>query len=344
MSKQIASSPASGLIGGDILAGLIDMPAKKSTLKVSDEPITLPLSKIHTWAEQPRQYFSEASIEQLKSSFVKYGFKGSLTVRPHPNIDGDYQLIAGERRYRAASRASIENVVCFVGDFTDEQALDFALGENLHREDLSKLEETNGILSLIETRFSINPEIAVEIVNSDGHDTDGSNVTPDSELASIVSVLNEYGIKLQTFRTSHLPTLKLQNVLKKAHLEKGLSFLSAKALNKVKHDRVLESLLEQTLNEKWSVRVVREKVKEALAEKEIWNEKYPKSSPSSEKDVEEVDRPTAKKNKPAQKVSDLKEVVNAIYKRRKTIVADDSKMKKIARIVGQLQTLLEEED
>lgn len=337
MSSKGSSSDS--LLGGSILSGLINSPT--ATLKITDKPVTIPLSKIHAWDGQPRQYFSKTSIEQLRDSFLKYGFKGTLTVRPHPTIEGEYQLIAGERRYRAAKLAKLDNVICFVGDFSDEQALDFALGENLHREDLSKLEETNGILSLIQSRYSIQPEITTEIVNSTGHNSDGSNVTPGEDLANIVCVLEEYGIKLQTFRTSHLATLKLQETLKKAHLEDGLSFLAAKALNQIKRDQILKPLLEEVLDNKLSVREVRVRVKEALANNKVESE----SDGSISKQLSKTNASPVKtkKPKPVEKIGELKSIVSVIHKARKSLQDDEEKMRKIEKIVKQLKELIEED-
>lgn len=152
------SSQSPGLLGRSVIGNLVSASKK---LSVDDEPIALPLVKIHKWEEQPRQYFSEKSVTQLADSFKKHGFKGAVVVRPHPKVDDAYQLIAGERRVRAAKAAGIDNILCFVGNFTEEEALDFALGENLHREDLSKLEEATGILRLIETRYGIEQQKAI---------------------------------------------------------------------------------------------------------------------------------------------------------------------------------------
>ncbi|NEP20305.1 MAG: ParB/RepB/Spo0J family partition protein, partial [Leptolyngbya sp. SIO4C1] len=137
MAKQ-----SGALLGRSVIDNLVSSPATQP--KVADKPVAIPLEKIHRWEDQPRQYFSEKSVSQLAASFRKHGFKGTLVVRPHPTIKDEYQLIAGERRFRAAGEAELVNVLCFIGEFTDDEALDFALGENLHREDLTKLEETLG--------------------------------------------------------------------------------------------------------------------------------------------------------------------------------------------------------
>ena len=157
------------------------------------------------------------------------------------------------------------DVYCFIGDFNDEAALDFSLRENLNREDLSRLEETLGILNLIETNTRLAAEIVVEIVGREGHGdklaANRNNVTPSDEtsegLASIVSILDEFEIELSSFRSNYLPALKLQEPLKSAHLEKGLSYLKAESLNRIKDEEILSALLAEVLEENLSVRTVR---------------------------------------------------------------------------------------
>ena len=299
-------------------------PSDSSTPIVDAEtPASILLEKIYPWEDQPRQYYSEASVDQLAASFRKHGFKGTLVVRPHPSIEGRYQLVAGERRYRAAQRAELLEVLVFVGSFTDEEALDFSLGENLHREDLTKLEETLGILRLIEARHSIAQGVSIELVKTEGHNYEsGSNVTPSEDLQKIIDVLHEFGIELQTFRTAHLATLKLPEDLRQAHLEKGLSYLSAKALNQIKDANMRELLLSEVIEEGLSVRDVRERVKTVLADGV-------------------AQAPVKKKEKAGAEFSELKSLATQLAQQKKTILADPAKMKKIKRILVQLKDLVE---
>ena len=304
--------------------------------ELADEPVAIPLDKIHKWEDQPRQYFSEKSVSQLAASFRKHGFKGTLVVRAHPEIESEYQLVAGERRYLAANQAELVNVLCFIGSFTDEEALDFALGENLHREDLTKLEETLGLLRLIEARYSINQELIVEIINTEGHNdrTTRSNVTTSErtndiseELQLIISVLNEFGIELQTFRTAHLPTLKLPESLKTAHLENNLSYLAAKAIARIKDPGTQAEVLQESLSDGLSVRAVRSRVQDML-----------KNPP------EKTSRPKTKSKKSGEELMELKAVATQLSKSKNLILNDTAKMKKVRRIVAQLKDLLPSEN
>lgn len=339
------------LLGGSILDGLVSSDAQDFT--ADDKPVSIPLSKVHSWEDQPRCYFSEDSLGALAASFREHGFKGVLVVRPHPSVEGDFQLVAGERRYRAAKRAELADVYCFVGDFDDEAALDFALRENLNREDLSRLEETLGILNLIETRYSISPEIAVEIVGKEGHGDKllalRNNVTPSDEvsddLADIVNVLDEFEIELSSFRSNYLPTLKLQEPLKIAHLEKGLSYLKAESLNRIKNEQTLLSLLAEVIEENLSVRAVRNRVGQVLAiDPEASSLEPSVANASNKSKMSSLPKTRKSKEKPGQCVLDLKDVVATLSKAsyRKQIESDASKKRKIQAALKNLKALIEE--
>ena len=345
------SNSVGSLLGGGILDGLVSSATQDFT--AGNKPVSILLSKVHPWEDQPRCYFSEDSIEALSGSFRDHGFKGVLVVRPHPSIKGDFQLIAGERRYRAAKQAKLVEVYCFIGDFNDEAALVFSLRENLNREDLSRLEETLGILNLIETKYSINPEIVVEVVGREGHgdklSATRNNVTPsddtDEDLACIVSILNEFKIELSSFRSNYLPTLKLQEPLKTAHLEGRLSYLKAESLNRIKDEQMLSALLSEVLEENLSVRAVRNRVGQVLTINPEAGSHKSSTADASEKNGRSLSANIGKrKEKPGQCVLDLKEVVATLSKAsyRKQIESDTSKKRKIQTALKNLKALLEE--
>lgn len=327
------------LLGGGILDGLIS--AESQTLSPSDEPVKIPLSKIHRWKEQPRCYFSETSIDSLADSFKKHGFQGVLVVRPHPAIEKDFQLVAGERRWRAASRSDLTEVFCFIADLDDDAALDLALRENLNREDLSRLEETQGILNLIQTRFSINPEIAAEIINRAGR----SNVTPVEDLgeeeANIKSVLDEFDIPFASFRTNFLPTLSLPEALKKAHLELGLSYNAAKALNRIKDSDTLEITINEVLEQGLSVAAVRELVAQKLTSVTSTTTNHNSSTESGER-TGQGRKANAKKEKPGQCVLDLRDACSQLSKAkiRKKIESNSKLKSKVNRMLSNVQAML----
>ena len=108
----------------------------------------LPIYKVEPNPDQPRQDFDEAQLQALAESIGEHGMIQPLTVRPMPN--GYYQIIAGERRWRAARLAKLSEVPVVVIDADDRKAMELALIENLQRQDLNPVEEAKGYQSLIE--------------------------------------------------------------------------------------------------------------------------------------------------------------------------------------------------
>ena len=121
--------------------------ATETTIKLSD--IVLP-------QHQPRRYFDPQALKELVSSVKQHGILQPLLVRPLGS--GKYELVAGERRYRAGLEAELEVVPVVVRELSDDQAFQLALIENLQREDLNPVEETEGILHLLGIRLHCDVE------------------------------------------------------------------------------------------------------------------------------------------------------------------------------------------
>ena len=123
--------------------------------------VTLKLNDIEPNKEQARKDFDDASLGELAASIEKHGILQPLLVRPL--IGGGYQLIAGERRWRAARLAGLKEVPVIIKNLSDDDAAVISLIENLQREDLNPIEEANGFYDLI-TKFSLTQEQAAETV------------------------------------------------------------------------------------------------------------------------------------------------------------------------------------
>lgn len=115
----------------------------------TDKVTTLRLSEIEPRRSQPRKEFDPESLSQLADSIAANGVIQPIIVREGEN-PGFYQIIAGERRWRAAKQAGLSEVPVVVLDADDKKAAEYALIENIQREDLSPLEEAMGLKSLIE--------------------------------------------------------------------------------------------------------------------------------------------------------------------------------------------------
>lgn len=112
------------------------------------ECVFLPITKVEPSAGQPRKYFDELAITELAESIEKHGIIQPLTVRKQAS--GRYQIVAGERRWRAARQAGLSEVPCIIIEADDRLSTEIALIENLQREDLNPIEEAEGFRTLIE--------------------------------------------------------------------------------------------------------------------------------------------------------------------------------------------------
>lgn len=120
---------------------------------------TLSIGEIEPNRDQPRQNFDEEALNELASSIAEHGVLQPLIVRPTP--DGGYQLVAGERRWRAARIAGLTEVPVIVKTLTDSEVSVIALIENLQRENLNPMEEAEGIQKLID-EFDFTQEQAAQ--------------------------------------------------------------------------------------------------------------------------------------------------------------------------------------
>ncbi|MBR6258816.1 MAG: ParB/RepB/Spo0J family partition protein, partial [Oscillospiraceae bacterium] len=126
-------------LGAGLEALFGDLPFEKEEVS---ERKTLPIAKIEPRADQPREVFDEERLEELAESIREHGLLQPLTVRELGG--GFYQIIAGERRWRAARMAGLNEVPVYIIDADDQKASVLALVENLQREDLNPIEEAKG--------------------------------------------------------------------------------------------------------------------------------------------------------------------------------------------------------
>ena len=233
---------------------------------------SIKLSELFPSSSQPRRYFDTEAINLLAHSIEEQGFKSIIVVRPK---DGKYEIVAGERRYHAAKKANLSEVPCLSEELTDEEAYQYALDENLKREDLSKLEEVTAIIDFITMKYSISREQIIEIVQTEGHHRRqvGVNVSTSTELQNIQKVLTLYKIKLETFRTKYLPLFKLPEALKEAHLQGKLSYNHVIEIDRVKDAELRKKIFDETLNKQLSVRKVKERVRAVLKSSKQGREK-----------------------------------------------------------------------
>lgn len=124
----------------------------------------LDLNEIVPNRDQPRKTFDEASIEELAQSIKQHGVLQPLLVRPIPS--GGYQLVAGERRWRACRIAGLTKVPVVIKELTDTETMEIAIIENLQREDLNPIEEAEGLQTLIDKCGYTQEEVATSVGKS----------------------------------------------------------------------------------------------------------------------------------------------------------------------------------
>jgi ParB family chromosome partitioning protein len=132
-------------------------------------PTKLPLDLLAPSPLQPRRNFDESALNELAASIAEKGVLQPLLVRPAPNNPGHYEIVAGERRWRASQRANVHEVPVVVTDLTDEEVLEVALIENLQRKDLSPVEEAQGYQRLMDEFGHTQERLAESVGKSRPH-------------------------------------------------------------------------------------------------------------------------------------------------------------------------------
>lgn len=161
MNERRAGRPAGLGRGLNALLGEIAREAPVDTADRSAGFRMLPVGSLQPHPDQPRRRFDEAQLDELAASIRARGVIQPIVVRPHGH---NYQIVAGERRWRAAQRARLHEVPVVVREFDDGQTLEVALVENIQREDLNAIEEAQAYQRLARD-FGHTQEALAEIVH-----------------------------------------------------------------------------------------------------------------------------------------------------------------------------------
>ncbi|HUP85913.1 MAG TPA: ParB/RepB/Spo0J family partition protein [Acidimicrobiales bacterium] len=151
---------------GKGLGALIPATVREAATEGADEAtlVVLPIGSVLPNAYQPRRHFDDESLASLSDSIREIGVLQPILVRP--GSDGSYQLIAGERRLRAAKRAGLHQIPAIVRSVEDTDSLEQALVENLHRQDLNPLEEAAAYQQLLEDFSLTHDDVAKRVGKS----------------------------------------------------------------------------------------------------------------------------------------------------------------------------------
>lgn len=204
-----------------------------------NEIVEIKISEIRSNPYQPRKIFDEEALNELASSIKEHGIVQPIIVKK--SIKG-YELVAGERRTKAAKIAGLETVPAIVKDFDDEQMMEIALIENIQRENLNPIEEAMAYDSILRS----------------------SNITQD-ELAK------KFG-KSRSYITNSLGLLRLPDDTKKYVEDNKLSMSHARALSKLEDNDQINRLANKIVNENLNVRTI-ENITRDIHDQEIKKEK-----------------------------------------------------------------------
>lgn len=150
------------------LIGDIDRPAPtQAPAPMPDR--TVPVEFISPNPRNPRRTFADAELEDLSASLKQHGIVQPVVVRPSKAAPGRYEIIAGERRWRAAQRAGLTSIPVIVRDVDDRMALELAIVENVQRADLNPVEEALGYQQLIDEHEYVQSDLAQIIGKSRSH-------------------------------------------------------------------------------------------------------------------------------------------------------------------------------
>jgi len=130
------------------LSALLD--ASRDEEKGQTSSLTLATDTILPGRYQPRLHFPEDELVALSESIKEKGVLQPILVRVHPDEEGKYEIVAGERRWRAAKKAGLDQIPALIREFSDREALEVGLLENIQRQDLNPLEEADGYRRLAE--------------------------------------------------------------------------------------------------------------------------------------------------------------------------------------------------
>ncbi|WP_138504473.1 ParB/RepB/Spo0J family partition protein [Nostoc sp. PA-18-2419] len=298
------------------------------TESTANSPNTVAINLIKLPPSQPRRYFDPQKLEELSRSIKELGILEPLLVRPLPG--GDYELVAGERRYRAASMAALTEVPIISRVMDDGTAYQVRLVENLQREDLNPLEETEGILELLVLRLEMALHEVISHLNRmrnvcDRYKQENSelrhNVMSQPQTKIIEELFASLGrMSWESFVKNRLPLLNLPADVLEVLRSGQIEYTKAKAIARVQDDETRKELIEEAKVLNLSLSEIKRKIQEI--------EQQSKLNLSSQTET-----------------ASIKQRVDDTFQRfKKAKVWDDPKKKaKVEKLLVQLEALMKTE-
>lgn len=283
----------------------------------ADAKTVLPIEQIHRKPEQVRRYFDPEKMEHLIHSIQEHGILENLVVRPLAGQPDQYELVAGERRYRAAQAAALTEVPVMILDLTDQEALHITLVENLQREDLNPVEETEGILQLLAIQLNMAVSDVVSTLYRMQNEVTRNlthNIVVQEQKDIIEKTFYVLGrMSWQSFVKHRLPLRNLPDEILTALQQGQIAYTKAQAIAKIKDPSQRQALLQTAISEQLSLAQIKSEIGKL---------------------------PATKKNKNTK--PSLRDRMDAAYKlAKKSKIWDDPKQQgRLEKLLSELETLL----
>ncbi len=285
------------------------------SMSLEQPAATVPLRQINLLPRQPRRYFDLDKMAQLVQSIKAHGILEPLLVRPTDT--GGYELVAGERRLRAAQELNLSEVPVISKNLTDNEALQVSLMENLQREDLNPVEETTAVLELLVLSLDSNRDDVVALLNLAANAKKRGQELTDNvirQLEQVEAVLTTVGrFNAESFRVNRLPLLNLPADVLEVLRQGKLEFTKARAIARVKDETQRAKLLDAAINQNLSLNEIKQRI-QALQS----------SAPTPEDTIAKRYSLIGKKLKTA------------------AVWSDSKKQKQLEKLLAQLEQLLED--
>lgn len=260
-----------------ILGDLDDHPQPEADAEISTSSVgssgptdlfqEIPLNALILNPDQPRKNFDQESLNDLAASILEHGLLEPILVRPK---DGQFEVVAGERRTRAAMLANLQSIPARVLHLTPEEAFEVSIIENLQREDLNPVEETEAVIRLTAFLLEVTPADAITLLQDAYNRARGRRTTliSDDQLERIQKIFTRLGrFTVSSFVTNRVPILSFPEQLKSAVRDGRLEFTKAQLLARIDDTESRTALTELAIREKLSISQIRRRIAELSSER-----------------------------------------------------------------------------
>ena len=238
-----------------------ESPSKASANRLQE----VPLASIVFNPNQPRSHFSAESLEDLARSIEKHGVLEPILLRP---LGGEFEVIAGERRTRAARLAGHEVIPAQILDVSDTEAFELSIIENLQREDLNPVEETDGIVRLLASLLDVSNDTAISLLQDAYNRSRGrrTSFASEDQLSVITEVFERIGrFSVTSFVSNRVPILSFPEGVKNAVRSGEIEFTKAQVLARIADPETRKALLDAAIRENLSLSQLRRRISEVQA-------------------------------------------------------------------------------